>query len=191
MSARTRPTTGRRPSPGTRSRAAALWLAILAPQIAPAAPPAAAPPRAAAAEVYQRECGDCHVAYLPRLLPAQDWRRIVAALDGHFGVDATLEPADLRVVARWLEAGAGRPRRGETGRDASPRAAAAAGGPGPTGTAPPLPRITTGAWFRHEHDEIGAATWKRPAIGGPARCEACHVDAAKGRFDEDAIRIPR
>lgn len=56
--------------------------------------------------------------------------------------------------------------------------------------APPL-RITDTPWFRHEHDEIDAATWKHPNVGGPANCSACHSGAGRGDYDEDRIRIPR
>ncbi len=128
------------------------------------------------AAIYRRECGDCHLAYPTHLLPAADWRRIVASLDRHFGVDATLEPAEVSAIVGWLESGAGRPR----GRVSTGAAESSA-----------LPRISTSAWFRHEHDEIDTATWKRAATGSPARCEACHADAAEGRFDEHAVRIPR
>ena len=48
--------------------------------------PADAPP------AYVRECGDCHVAYPPGLLPATSWRRLMAGLDRHYGSDASLEP---------------------------------------------------------------------------------------------------
>lgn len=182
---------------------------------APRAAPASGAPLAAKAaaprprDTYQRECGDCHVAYPPRLLPAADWRRIVGTLDRHFGVDASLDAATSASIAAWLESNAGRARGGgededEEGeheggrgserdheREATPRLPRSAA-PTSTSTAqPPLPRISTSPWFRREHDEIAASTWKRPAIGSAARCEACHTDAAQGRFSERAIRIPR
>ena len=31
--------------------------------------------------VWKAECGSCHVAYPPQLLPAQSWRKIMARLD--------------------------------------------------------------------------------------------------------------
>ena len=53
------------------------------------------------------------------------------------------------------------------------------------------PRITETAWFRHEHDEVPEAAWKRPAIGSAANCAACHRAAAQGDYRERNIRIPR
>jgi hypothetical protein len=188
----------------------AIWFATLAflglaIDLAVAAPPPAVAAGIAPREAWQRECGDCHIAYPARLLPAADWRRIVATLDRHFGVDASLDAATTASISNWLEANAGRARREGTGearegeRDERRSAATvppaerpAAGGKATVATTqPPLPRISTTRWFLGEHDEIAAATWKRPAIGSPARCEACHTDAAQGRFSEHALSIPR
>ena len=32
-------------------------------------------------ETYRTECGGCHFAYQPGLLPAQDWERLMGSLD--------------------------------------------------------------------------------------------------------------
>lgn len=240
---------------------ALICVATLRAAPAPAAPPTrlaqapaqASPPAAKAAaaarpaelpaDVYRRECGDCHVAYPARLLPAADWQRIVASLDRHFGVDASLDPATTRTVAAWLESGAGRAdstarragaeremhgerdeeheeeeegegRRGETRArvvsrppvpvapplPSPPPARASAVPAGAAGAMPAsaaratdaaLPRITSRDWFRREHDEVAAATWQRASIRSASNCEACHTDAAQGRFSERALRIPR
>ena len=47
----------------------------------------------AANEKWKTECGSCHLAYPPELLPASSWRRIMAGLDRHFGADASLDAA--------------------------------------------------------------------------------------------------
>lgn len=128
--------------------------------------PAAAP---APAGAYRDECGSCHVAYSPQLLPRPEWARVLGDLEHHYGVDATLDPATLQSIERELG----------VARTATPAAGQ------------PLPRITTQPWFRHEHDEVGAATFRSPAVRSAANCGACHVDAGRGDFDEDHIRIPR
>jgi hypothetical protein len=117
---------------------------------------------------YRQECGDCHLAYAPRLLPAANWRLLMAGLDRHFGVDASLDPAAAAVIADWLSQRAG-------------------GGTSADGTSP---RITTTPWFVREHREVPAWTWRRAAIGSAANCAACHTDAGRGRFSERALRIP-
>lgn len=149
-------------------RAAALLLGLLA-SAAEAAPPAATPAATDPRSTWREECGSCHVPYPARFLPANAWQQVLDGLDRHYGVDASLSPAALAAVRRHLGVGAARPT------------------PASSGAA--LPRITTSSWFRHEHDEIGAATFKR--VRSAANCEACHTDAAQGRFDEDSARIPR
>jgi len=119
---------------------------------------------------YRQECGGCHVAYPPGLLPAASWRRLLGGLPQHFGSDASLDAATVKQLATWLETHAG------VSRDA--------------GAAPAQDRITRTAWFVHEHGEVPAPVWKRPAVGSAANCTACHARADQGDFDEHRVRIP-
>lgn len=107
----------------------------------------------------QKECGECHMAFPPALLPAGSWQGIMAGLGDHFGEDASLEPALAAEIEAYLVAHAGR------------------------GDASKL-RITEQRWFRHEHDFQGAV-WEKPEIRSPANCEACHTAAARGTFEDD------
>ena len=118
---------------------------------------------------WKAECGSCHLAYPPQLLPAPAWRSIMAGLDNHFGTDASLDPAAAAEIGTFLQNNAGS---------------------GPRAGAQPL-RITETAWFRHEHDEVHRAAWQRPSINGAANCTACHRTAEQGDFRERNIRIPR
>jgi hypothetical protein len=119
--------------------------------------------------VWQEECGSCHIAYPPSLLSAGDWRAVMQGLDRHYGVDAALDEPTRARIAAFLEANAGRSRKGMD--------------------APGL-RITQTRWFLHEHDEVPARVWSDPQVKGAANCGACHRDAQQGRFDEHAIRMP-
>jgi len=116
---------------------------------------------------WQAECGSCHVAYPPQLLPAASWTQIFAGLNDHFGTDATLDPATTAELLNYAQTHAGR------------------------ATTPAPLRISETRWFRHEHDEIAPSTWQREAIGSPANCAACHRGAETGDFSERGIRIPR
>ena len=118
---------------------------------------------------WKAECGSCHLAYPPQLLPAPAWRRIMAGLDKHFGADASLDPAAAAEIGAFLETHAGR------GRRANAR----------------ILRISESAWFRHQHDEVPAAAWTRPSVTSAANCAACHRAAERGDFSERNIRIPR
>jgi cytochrome c553 len=120
---------------------------------------------------YRQECGACHAAFPPGLLPAASWQRLMRNLPRHFGTDASLDPATVDELSTWLIAHAGSGRR--------------------AGMAPPDDRITRSAWFLREHDEVGTAVWKRPAVKSAANCAACHPRADQGAFNEHDIRIPR
>ena len=123
-------------------------------------------------KVWQEECGSCHVAYPPALLPAAAWQAIMAGLDRHFGTDAGIEPQKAQEIERFLAANAGRAdARGAAGK--------------------PALRITATRWFLNEHDEVAASVWQQPQVKSAANCGACHPGADRSDFSERAIRIPR
>ena len=122
------------------------------------------------AAVFAEECGVCHVAYSGNLMQPADWSKVLGSLDRHYGVDASLDPQVLAVVASHLRA---RPPATKAGDKSQA-----------------LPRITTSSWFRKEHDEVSAKAWSSPAVKSAANCSACHPGADRGEFDEHAIRIP-
>ena len=47
--------------------------------------------------VYKEECGSCHMAYPPGLLPARSWTKVMSGLDNHFGDNAELDAASISV----------------------------------------------------------------------------------------------
>ena len=122
-------------------------------------------------ERWKVECGSCHIAYPPPLLPAESWKRVMSGLDKHFGTDASLEPAVAAEIASYLERYSGPTRRAQPASGSL--------------------RITETAWFIHEHDEVPAASWTQPAVKSAANCAACHTTAEQGDFRERNIRIPR
>ena len=130
---------------------------------------------------WKSECGACHVAYPPALLPARSWERVMTGLSNHFGEDASLDAATAREITGYLVRESGDRGAGRTGRKA---AGAVAPGESPL-------RITETRWFRHQHDEIAPGVFQRAAIGSPANCGACHQGAADGEFSEDRVAIPR
>lgn len=127
-------------------------------------------------DVYMSECGSCHVPYPPSLLSAKQWAVIMTRLNNHYGESAAMTPETARILSAYLQTNAGRD-------DGSIATAESAGRE--------LPRITESAWFRDEHDEIGAEIFKRESIGNASNCGACHRGAEQGIYDEDGVRIPR
>ena len=130
---------------------------------------------------WQAECGSCHVAYPPALLPERSWRKMMAGLKDHFGDDASLDAATAREIADYLAAHSAEKGVTDVGRKVA-RAS-------PDGAVPL--RITQTRWFRHEHDDVGSDVWKRQSVRSPANCGACHRDADKGLYSEDSVKIPR
>jgi hypothetical protein len=119
---------------------------------------------------WKAECGSCHVAYPPQMLPARSWRSMMSGLDKHFGTDASLDPKTAADISAFLERNAGRDR---------------------TPSAQPVLRISETRWFVKEHDEVPAHTWKNPKVKSPANCAACHMNAEQGDYSERSIRIPK
>lgn len=122
---------------------------------------------------YQQECAACHLAFPPGLLPAGSWQHVMAGLNKHYGTDASLDEATQREITSWLQRNAGTYKR--------------------VSEEPPQDRISKSAWFlrKHREGEVPADVWKRPAVGSPSNCAACHLGAAKGNFNEHEVRIPR
>jgi hypothetical protein len=59
-------------------------------------------------EAARRECGACHMAYQPQLLPAKSWRRLLGDLSNHFGTDASLDEAARQEILAYYVAQASR-----------------------------------------------------------------------------------
>ncbi len=121
--------------------------------------------------LWQTECGSCHVAYPPRLLPAESWRAVMSGLDKHFGSDASLDTKAAKEIGTFLEKNAGSSRYQSSGK--------------------PDLRITETRWFLREHDKVADRVWKNPKVNSPANCAACHTQADSGNYSEHSIRIPK
>ncbi|HEY0837770.1 MAG TPA: cytochrome C [Azospirillum sp.] len=107
----------------------------------------------------RKECGECHMAYQPGLLPAPSWNRVMDGLADHFGDTATLPPAVSADIRAYLTRNAG-------------------GGDGG------LSRITEQRWWQRKHD-FRPDVWKRKDVLSKANCEACHRTAIKGLYEDD------
>jgi hypothetical protein len=151
--------------------AVALGLGWLGRQPVPGVPGLAPDP------LYRVECGACHWAYHPSLLPAESWRLMMAGLDDHFGEDASLSPAKAAAILAWL-----------TDHDAGSWDTLAANRLRTVDHTQPF-RITATPFWIKRHRDIPRAVFK--AIkGGAGNCLACHGDADSGRFSFRTIDIP-
>jgi len=107
----------------------------------------------------------------------------MTGLDKHFGENAGLDAATAREITDYLVSNSAEK---SNDRRASRFLGSLAA------DAIPL-RITETPYFRRKHDarEINPEVWKRPKVGSPANCTACHVGAEKGDFSERSVKIPQ
>lgn len=121
----------------------------------------------------KEECGSCHLAFSPAMLPASSWRRMMAELKNHFGDDASLDPMTAQQITRYLVAhAADAPGRtpGKLLRGVDLQSAPQ--------------RITTLPQWEHKHRKVPAWEWRHKEVRSKANCLACHVDAEAGDYDE-------
>jgi mono/diheme cytochrome c family protein len=130
---------------------------------------------------WQAECGACHQAYHPGLLPARSWQSLMAGLERHFGENAALDADTSAAIERFLVASAA----DRNGNRRSERIASSI----PSGTT--SLRISETPYIRAKHAEIRAEVFQRPAVASRGNCAACHTAAARGDFAESGIRIPK
>lgn len=124
--------------------------------------------------LVKEECGSCHMAFSPAMLPASSWRRMMGDLKHHFGDDASLDPATAAKIGRYLEANAAdAPRRHFNTKLLR----------GVSTDNAPL-RITELPHWRKEHREVPARDWARKEVGSKANCVACHTDAERGYYED-------
>jgi len=129
---------------------------------------------------YIEECGACHFAYQPELLPAESWDKILAGFEDHFGETIELDPDSKRVVAQYLKTNAAE-------HSSAKRAVKIMRC---LGNRTPL-RITQIPYIQKKHHEIHPDVFERESIGSLSNCSACHPTAEKGIYEDDDVVIPR
>lgn len=134
-------------------------------------------------ETYNEECGACHFAYPPGLLPEGSWNKLLApeALADHFGDNAELDEEVLKEIQTYVLANSAE----KSWYKRSRKIALAT-----EGVEPPL-RITETRYIKRKHHEIPDRMFKdNPDVQSRSNCTACHTQADKGRFDSDTVDIP-
>ncbi len=130
---------------------------------------------AASSPAYKEECGSCHMAYPPMLLPGRSWQKIMAGLDDHFGENAELDLETQQQIEVYLVRASDRASYRKLLRN--------------LGDSAPM-RITELPYFVHEHDEIPRRFIEQnDQVQSLSQCSACHRNAERGLFDEDDVYI--
>ncbi len=130
---------------------------------------------------YIKECGSCHFAYQPGLLPKRSWVKMMNTLDNHFKDDASLDQKTTKYITNYLVKNSSdnamdykRSRKitNSISVNQTPH------------------RITKTPYFIHKHDEIPKKIIVQKEVGTLGNCIACHTAADRGIYSERAIKIP-
>jgi cytochrome b len=128
---------------------------------------------------YQQECGACHYAFHPSLLPAASWAGLMVSLGEHFGEDASLDGPTARSLAAWLVDNAAETFDTESANRFRV-------------VAPEDPyRVSSAPYWVRKHASLSPEVFTRQSVRSKVNCHACHRDAESGRFDDQAIAIPK
>ncbi len=132
---------------------------------------------------YQDECGACHFAYQPGLLPAKSWEKLLntEALRDHFGDNAEMDKDTLRIIHNYALDHAADKSYYKRSRKI---AVATENGPAPL-------RITGLRYIERKHHDIPDKMIRgNRDVKSLSYCDKCHTQAAKGVFDADTVAIP-
>ncbi len=127
--------------------------------------------------VYIEECGACHFAYQPGLLPRKSWNGVMQGLEDHFGENAEMDAETTGHITSYLEENAlqaGKP---------SSLSKLMRGMP----AEPPL-RITELPAFVRMHEIVPKQLQVEELKEGfLSPCADCHREAADGVFDKERL----
>ncbi|MCP3925799.1 MAG: cytochrome C [Desulfobacterales bacterium] len=131
-------------------------------------------------QTYKDECGACHFAYQPELLPSASWLKILSNLDDHFGEVVETDDDLKKIIAAYLVS---------NGAENSTAKRAVKIMKSLNGKTPM--RITDIPYIKEKHyDEFSPEILKRKSIGSLSNCEACHTTAIKGIYEDNYVEIP-
>jgi hypothetical protein len=132
-------------------------------------------------ELYLKECGSCHFAYQPGLLPSRSWVKVMDGLDNHFGTDASLDAKDTQSILKYLvDNSAEKFTNYKRSKKINDSVAAAE---------TPI-AITKTRYFIQKHKELSPKHIEQKEVKSLANCMACHTKADKGSYNEREIKIP-
>jgi len=130
--------------------------------------------------LWKEECGDCHLAYHPVLLPARSWVELMIQQQQHFDEDLDLDKETVEEITKFLVKYSAESKLNEPARKIlshEPKSKT------------PIRVIATQYW-KEKHHEIKNDIWSDSLVQNKGNCEACHLDANQGWFEDSAMRIP-
>lgn len=128
---------------------------------------------------YAEQCGACHFAYLPELLPSGSWHKILSHLDDHNGTEVVIEVEEEGIIAQYLDTNAAEKSQAKR----ATKIMRSLKGKTPT-------RITEVPYIRRKHDDVPGEVFQRQSVESFSNCIACHTTAEQGIYDDDHVTIP-
>ncbi len=134
-------------------------------------------------ETYIEECGSCHFAYQPGLLPEASWKKLLdaSALEDHFGDNAELDDETrLHILDVLVKDSA---EKSQYKRSKKIMASL-------HDDKAPL-RIIETPYIKRKHHEIPENLVKgNPKVKSLSYCDKCHQKVDEGIYDDDSVVIP-
>ncbi|CAC9586121.1 diheme cytochrome c [uncultured Gammaproteobacteria bacterium] len=133
--------------------------------------------------LYLEECGACHFAYQPGLLPSRSWKKMLSQQEAknHFEEDITFDDKTVEAqLMHYLTSNAAEYSSFKRSRKIMRSL---------SNNASPL-QISETPYIKRKHAEIPKKLIIQPEVGSIANCEACHKKASKGNYDDDEVSIP-
>src|SRR4051812_38487431 len=130
--------------------------------------------------VYLKECGACHMAFSPQLLPSASWRQVMSHLDDHFGDSAKLDASTEQALTRYLVNNAAERSSGGESHNIMQSL-------GPNEVPQ---RITEVPYIATLHAAVLDPSWNgKPRPKRLTDCEVCHVRASRGDYGMQAFSV--
>ena len=129
---------------------------------------------------YRKECGACHMAFPPQLLPERSWQRVMGSLDSHFGDSAKLDSSTQQKISAYL---AGNSADRANNAESMQIMASLRNGDTPD-------RISKVPYIEGMHAAVLEPRWKgTPRPKTLAECSVCHFRADTGDFFERRFKV--
>lgn len=131
--------------------------------------------------LYLKECGSCHFAYQPGLLPEKGWNRVMNSLENHFDTDATLAQEDFISISNYLNQNSA--EKNMEYKRSNRIVNSLINQPVPDS-------ISKTPYMIEKHNKIKPSLISQKEVKGIFNCMACHTTADKGIYSERDIMIP-
>ena len=130
--------------------------------------------------LWREECGSCHLAYHPVLLPERSWQALFKQQAQHFDEDLDLDTDTVQHLQAFHTRYAAEQQLTEAAYKILQSIPL---------QATPI-RISQTPYWQEKHAALPEAIWRHAAVGSHSNCEACHLDADANTYEDAAMRLP-